>query len=139
MPESNVVEILLVEDNPRDAELTLHVLNHKDAARSVHTVRDGEEALDFLFCRGTYSGRTFESPPRLVLLDVKLPKVNGLEVLQKVKEDPRTRAIPVVILLRRAKSGISSPLINMAPIATFKSLSSSPISARQPSTWGFTG
>jgi two-component system, response regulator len=98
MPESNAVEILLVEDNPRDAELTLHVLNHKDAARSVHTVRDGEEALDFLFCRGAYSGRSFESPPRLVLLDVKLPKVNGLEVLQKVKQDPRTRAIPVVIL-----------------------------------------
>ena len=97
MPESNAVEILLVEDNPRDAELTLHVLNRKDAAGSVHTVRDGEEALDFLFCRGAYSGRSFESPPRLVLLDVKLPKVNGLEVLQKVKEDPRTRAIPVVI------------------------------------------
>ncbi len=132
MPESNAVEILLVEDNPRDAELTLHVLNRKDAAGSVHTVRDGEEALDFLFCRGAYSGRSFESPPRLVLLDVKLPKVNGLEVLQKVKEDPRTRAIPVVILT-------SSLLINMAQIATSKSLLSSPISARPPGTSGFTG
>jgi CheY-like chemotaxis protein len=98
MPESREVDILLVEDNPSDAELTLHALNRKDFSRSVHTVRDGEEALDFLFCRGDYSGRTFESPPRLVLLDVKLPKVNGLEVLQKVKEDPRTRAIPIVML-----------------------------------------
>src|SRR5271169_3991209 len=98
MPESTAVEILLVEDNPRDAELTLHVLKQKETSHAVHTVRDGEEALDFLFCRGRYASRTFESPPRLVLLDVKLPKVNGLEVLQKVKDDPRTRAIPVVIL-----------------------------------------
>lgn len=98
MPSSKAVEILLVEDNPGDAELTLNALARNGVPQTVHTVRDGEEALDFLFCRGNYSARSFEAPPRLVLLDVKLPKVNGLEVLQKVKEDARTRAIPVVML-----------------------------------------
>jgi two-component system, response regulator len=98
VPNSKPVEILLVEDNPGDAELTLRALARKGAAQTVHTVHDGEEALDFLFCRGAYAARSFDRPPRLVLLDVKLPKVNGLEVLQKVKEDPRTRAIPIVML-----------------------------------------
>lgn len=98
MPNSKMSEILLVEDNPGDAELTLHALARNGVPQTVHTVRDGEEALDFLFCRGAYSARKFETPPRLVLLDLKLPKVNGLEVLEKVKEDPRTRAIPVVML-----------------------------------------
>lgn len=91
-------EILLVEDNSGDAELALNALARNGGPQKVHLVRDGEEALDFLFCRGSYSTRQFDTPPRLVLLDVKLPKVNGLEVLQRVKEDPRTCAIPIVML-----------------------------------------
>jgi two-component system response regulator len=92
------IEILLVEDNPDDIELTLHALRQEKLANRVEVVRDGEEALDFLFCRGAYAGRSFEEPPHVVLLDLKLPKVEGLEVLREVKADPRTKAIPVVIL-----------------------------------------
>lgn len=91
-------EILLVEDDPRDVELTLHVLRQENLANHIQVVRDGEEALDFVFCRGDFAGRSFESPPRVILLDLKLPKVDGMEVLREVKSDPRTRAIPVVIL-----------------------------------------
>jgi two-component system response regulator len=96
--QTNEVEILLVEDNPADVELTLHALRKNNIANHVLVVRDGEEALDFLFCRNSYQNRSSDSPPKLVLLDVKLPKVDGLEVLQQVKKDPRTKAIPVVIL-----------------------------------------
>lgn len=92
------VEILLVEDNPNDVELTLRELQEENLANQIHVVRDGEEALDFLFCRGAYRDRSFDSPPRLILLDLKLPKVDGLEVLREIKNDARTRAIPVAIL-----------------------------------------
>ena len=92
------IEILLVEDNAADVELTLHALRKENLANKIETVADGEDALDFLFCRGRFADRRFERPPRLVLLDLKLPKVDGLEVLRAVKEDLRTRAIPVVIL-----------------------------------------
>lgn len=92
------IEIFLVEDNPDDVELTLHALRKHHLRNPVEVVRDGEEALDFLFCRGPYSHRSFDTPPKLVLLDLKLPKVDGLEVLRQVKSDPRTKAIPVVIL-----------------------------------------
>lgn len=92
------IEILLVEDNPEDMELTLHALEKENLAKSVHVVRDGEEALEFLFCNGAYSRRSFERAPRLVLLDLKLPKIDGMEVLKRLKSDPRTRTIPVVIL-----------------------------------------
>ncbi len=92
------IEILLVEDNSADVELTLHALRENKLVDNVQVVRDGEEALDFLFCRAEFSHRCFESPPRLVLLDLKLPKVDGLEVLRAMKSDPRTKAIPVVIL-----------------------------------------
>ncbi len=92
------VEILLVEDNPADVELTLHALRRNNLANRIHVVRDGEEALDFLFCRGAYAHRRFEQPPRAVLLDLRLPKVDGLEVLRQLKADARTKAIPVVIL-----------------------------------------
>lgn len=90
--------ILLVEDNPADAELTLHALRKNNLANQVHLVRDGEEALDFLFFRGAHAARAFDAGPDLILLDLKLPKVDGLEVLQEVKADPRTRALPIVIL-----------------------------------------
>jgi CheY-like chemotaxis protein len=92
------VEILLVEDNEADVELTLHALRHNNLANKIQVVRDGEEATDFLFCRGPYGNRSFDRPPKLVLLDLKLPKVDGLEVLRQVKNDARTKAIPVVIL-----------------------------------------
>lgn len=92
------LQILLVEDDPKDAKLTLHALQDENLANCIQVVRDGEEALDFLFCRGAFSTRSFDHPPRLVLLDLKLPKVDGLEVLRVVKSDPRTQAIPVVVL-----------------------------------------
>jgi len=92
------VEVLLVEDNSADVELTIHALRAENLANNIEVVRDGEEALDFLFCRGAYASRTFVQPPRMVLLDLKLPKVDGLEVLRALKADDRTRAIPVVIL-----------------------------------------
>ncbi|MGB0034028.1 MAG: response regulator [Candidatus Acidiferrales bacterium] len=98
MPDSDSIEILLVDDNPLDSELTIHAFKKHNLANRVHVVRDGEEALDFLFCRGPFSDRHFETPPNLVLLDLKLPKVDGLQVLQAVKADPRTKAIPVIIL-----------------------------------------
>jgi two-component system, response regulator len=96
--DTNAVEILLVEDNEADAELALHALRRSQLANSIHRVEDGEEALNFLFCRGQYSGRHFDAAPKLILLDLKLPKVDGLEVLQQIKADSRTRAIPVIIL-----------------------------------------
>ena len=92
------VEILLVEDNEADEELTVHALRSNDLANRIYVAHDGEEALDFLFCRGAHASRDFENPPRLVLLDLKLPKVDGLEVLRQTKNDPRTKAIPFVIL-----------------------------------------
>jgi CheY-like chemotaxis protein len=92
------MEILLVEDNPADAELTLHALQKSNLANKIQLVRDGEEALDFLFCRGPFAGRQFEQAPHLILLDLKLPKVDGLQVLEEVKRDLRTRAIPVIVL-----------------------------------------
>jgi two-component system, response regulator len=91
------VEILYVEDNAADVELTLVALRGSRVANRVHVARDGVEALDFLFCRGAHANREFLAP-KLVLLDMKLPKVDGLEVLQAIREDPRTSTIPVVVL-----------------------------------------
>ena len=95
---SHYVEILLVEDNPNDAELALYALKKHHVANRIHLAKDGAEALDFLFGTGNYEGRNVEDTPKVVLLDLKLPKVDGLAVLRRIKEDPRTRQIPVVIL-----------------------------------------
>jgi two-component system, response regulator len=94
----NAVEILLVEDSPDDVELTLRALRSGNLANNVHVVNDGEAALDFLFCRGAYVGRVEQSQPRLVLLDLKLPKLDGLAVLREIKSSSITRTIPIVIL-----------------------------------------
>jgi two-component system response regulator len=92
------LEILLVEDNQNDMDLALHALQRGKVANRIFVVRDGEEALDFLFCRGQYAERSFDCPPKLVLLDLKLPKVDGMEVLKEIKSNIRTKTIPVVIL-----------------------------------------
>ncbi len=94
----NEIEILLVEDNPDDLEMTLRALRKANLANSIQVVRDGAEALEFIFAQGAYIGRKVENGPRVILLDLKLPKVDGLEVLRRVKGDPRTKIIPVVVL-----------------------------------------
>ncbi|MBN1607364.1 MAG: response regulator [Polyangiaceae bacterium] len=91
-------KILLVEDNPHDEALTLRALQKKDLADQTVVARDGAEALDFLLCMGGYAGRNPEDLPSVVLLDLKLPKVDGLEVLRRLRADERTRLLPVVIL-----------------------------------------
>lgn len=95
---TQIIEILLVEDNPYDAELALNALQKRHLANSIHHVEDGAEALDFVFARGKYSGRQIENGPKIILLDLKMPKVNGIEVLKQVKGDERTRKIPIVVL-----------------------------------------
>lgn len=92
------MELLLVEDNPNDVELTLHVLRKHNFANHIKVVRDGEEALAFLFGPEGEGSMQSENIPKVILLDLKLPKVNGLEVLGKIKADPRTKSIPVVVL-----------------------------------------
>jgi len=92
------VEILLVDDSPEDVELTIRELRRHKLANDIQVAEDGPEALDFLFCRGAYKDRPLGAPPKLVLLDLKLPKINGLEVLKAIRADERTKAIPVVIL-----------------------------------------
>jgi CheY-like chemotaxis protein len=98
MVEEEFVEILLVEDNPNDVELTLRAFKKHNLSNKVHVVNDGEAALDFIFCTGAYRNRDFQKPPKIILLDLKLPKIGGKEVLQRIKSDERTKIIPVVVM-----------------------------------------
>ena len=98
MNEANIVEILIVEDTPQDLDLALRALRKAKLTNHIQVARDGEEALEFIFCEGPHVGRKMENGPKVILLDLKLPKVDGLEVLRRLKSDPRTRSIPVVVL-----------------------------------------
>lgn len=97
MPYSDV-EILFAEDSSDDAMLTMRALRKSGFANKLHHVKDGAEALDFLYCRGVYTSRNIKENPKLILLDLKMPKISGLEVLEKIKADPHLKSIPVVIL-----------------------------------------
>lgn len=98
MNDMLAVEVLLVEDNLQDAELTIRSLKKHKLANSVFVVEDGAEALEFIFCRGKYGERDIKHPPRVIFLDLKLPLVSGLEVLRAIKQDTRTKSIPVVVV-----------------------------------------
>jgi two-component system, response regulator len=92
------VEILLIEDDPRDAELALYALKKTKLANAILVVRDGEEALDYLYSRGKFESEGYNTRPKIILLDLKLPRVDGKEVLRKIKSDPQKRIIPVIVL-----------------------------------------
>jgi two-component system response regulator len=94
----STVEILLVEDNAQDLEMILRALRKANLNNHIQVVRDGAEALEFIFCQGAFADRSIDEQPNFILLDLKLPKVDGLEVLEHIKRDPRTKAIPVVVL-----------------------------------------
>jgi len=96
--EDQVPDVLLVEDNPADAELAVRALRRHNLANSIHLARDGQEALDFLFCTGPYADRKVRHGPRIILLDLKLPKIDGLEVLKQIKASPLTQTLPVVVM-----------------------------------------
>ena len=98
MTDGGGFDVLLVEDNPDDAEFTLRALRRANVALRVAVAEDGVAALDFLFCTGAHATRTPSTPPRVVLLDLKLPKIEGLEVVRRIKSDPRTHSVPVVVL-----------------------------------------
>ncbi|OGE84521.1 MAG: two-component system response regulator [Candidatus Colwellbacteria bacterium RIFCSPLOWO2_01_FULL_48_10] len=98
MQNYNEFEVLLVEDNPNDAELIMRALKTNNFANKIYWVKDGEEALEFIFCTGRYVSRNIQIPPKVILLDLKLPKIDGLEVLARVKADERTKSTPVVVV-----------------------------------------
>jgi two-component system response regulator len=98
MGNMHAVDVLLVEDNQQDAELTIRSLKKHKLANNVSVVEDGAEALDFVFCRGKFGQRDINHPPKVIFLDLKLPRVGGLEVLRAIKQDARTRSVPVVVV-----------------------------------------
>ncbi len=98
MDKANEIEILLVEDNPSDAELTIRALKKNNLSNKITHLKDGAEAVDFIFAEGKYSSRDMGNIPKVILLDLKMPKLNGIEVLRKLKGDERTKRIPVVVL-----------------------------------------
>ena len=98
MNPTNIVEILIVEDTSEDLDLTLRALRKAKITNHIQVARDGEEALEFIFCEGPFAERKIEDGPKVILLDLKLPKIDGLEVLQRIKSDSRTKSIPVVVL-----------------------------------------
>jgi CheY-like chemotaxis protein len=98
MNDPNAIELLLVEDNPQDLELALRALRKANLSNRIHVARDGAEALEFIFCEGPHAARRITDGPKVILLDLKLPKVDGLAVLKHIKGDPRTKMIPVVML-----------------------------------------
>jgi len=98
MSETNEVEILIVEDSQDDLDMILRSLRKANLANHIQIARDGEEALEFIFCQGAQAGRKIGDHPKVILLDLKLPKVDGMEVLKRIKSDPLTKAIPVVIM-----------------------------------------
>src|ERR1051325_1023910 len=98
MTNDNIVEILAVEDNPEDLDLMVRALRKSNLGNRIQVARDGAEALDYIFCTGAHAGRKIDNLPKVILLDLKLPKVDGLEVLEKIKADDRTKSIPVVVL-----------------------------------------
>ncbi len=98
MQQMNEVEVLLIEDNPSDAELTMRALKKRNLANKLFHAKDGAEALDFMFARGQFADRRVENGPKVVLLDLKLPKIDGIEVLKRIKSDERTKKTPVVVM-----------------------------------------
>jgi len=126
--ETRKIDILLVEDNPDDADLTIRALKKNGLASSIIHLQDGEEALDFIFCKGAYSDRVFEEMPKLLILDLKMPKVDGIEVLRQVKSDARTRAMPVVLftssneerdITKSYQSGVNSYIVKPVEFESF--------------------
>jgi len=98
MEDLNVVEILIVEDNPQDAELSLRALRKHNLANKIYVAEDGAEALDFIFCTGKYASRNILNPPKVIFLDLNLPKISGLEVLREIRSNPQTKMLPVVMV-----------------------------------------
>jgi two-component system, response regulator len=128
MSERQPLEILLVEDNLHDRELTLRALRKAKIENHIEVARDGAEALDMMFGEGRFASQSVNPPPRLVLLDLKLPKIDGLEVLQRIKSDPRTRRIPVVVLtssqeqsdiLKSYDLGVNSYIVKPVNVESF--------------------
>jgi CheY-like chemotaxis protein len=128
MSDYNQIEILLAEDNPRDAEMTLRALRSINLGNKVHWVKDGEEALDFLLRKGEYQGREARQMPKLILLDMKMPKVDGIEVLRQVKSDESMQVIPVVVMtssneerdvVESYRLGVNSYIVKPVQFASF--------------------
>ena len=131
--------ILLVEDNPDDVKLTLRAFQKQNLGNQIVVANDGEEALDYLFGTGRFAGRDVSQRPAVVFLDLKLPKLDGLEVLRRIRADARTALQPVLSSPRRARSRTGSWGINSAPTASCANRWTSTSSWRPPGSSGFTG